>query len=294
MPENQASTLELLVGVARGGGPAAAPGRGPAARGDPLWVGWSRASASRPHACWRRPRRLARRGERRVHAAGRGGLADRGAARAAAGGGRAGARRAGLAAPPHRPPRRVRRPPAPGPDMRIAPGSIPRPARVRYDLRPGRPDLARFPRADWVRSLSAAVRGAGVAELDYPPIAGAIPLREVVAAYRGRVPGLRRARRRRDPVRGRRAGVRHARRGARAGQARGRGPGARGHPRALRQARADPGPDPRRRARRRRRRAAGRRGRGPAHARAPVPDRRGAQRRAAGGSCWPGRPSTTR
>ena len=88
-------------------------------------------------------------------------------------------RSAALAAPPH---------PA-GPDVRIAPGSIPRPARVRYDLRPGRPDLARFPRADWVRSLSAAVRGAGVAELDYPPIAGAIPLREVVAAYRGRVRG---------------------------------------------------------------------------------------------------------
>jgi GntR family transcriptional regulator/MocR family aminotransferase len=76
-----------------------------------------------------------------------------------------------------------------GPDTRLAPGAIPRPARVRYDLRPGRPDLARFPRADWVRSLSAAVRAAGVAELDYPPIAGAIPLREVVAAYRGRVRG---------------------------------------------------------------------------------------------------------
>ena len=60
---------------------------------------------------------------------------------------------------------------------------------VRYDLRPGRPDLARFPRADWIRSLSAAVRAAGVAELDYPPIAGATELRAVVAAYRGRVRG---------------------------------------------------------------------------------------------------------
>jgi len=63
------------------------------------------------------------------------------------------------------------------------------PARVRYDLRPGRPDLSRFPRADWVRSLSTAVSGAGVDELDYPPIAGATRLREVVAAYRGRVRG---------------------------------------------------------------------------------------------------------
>src|SRR4051812_2043615 len=68
-------------------------------------------------------------------------------------------------------------------------GSDPSTARVRYDLRPGRPDLARFPRADWVRSLSAAVRGAGVAELDYPPIAGATALRETLVAYRGRVRG---------------------------------------------------------------------------------------------------------
>src|SRR5690242_8181812 len=41
-------------------------------------------------------------------------------------------------------------------------------APVRYDLRPGRPDFARFPRVDWLRSVSAAVRGAGDAELDYP------------------------------------------------------------------------------------------------------------------------------
>ncbi|MDA0170206.1 PLP-dependent aminotransferase family protein [Solirubrobacter taibaiensis] len=60
---------------------------------------------------------------------------------------------------------------------------------VRYDLRPGRPDLSRFPRADWLRSLGAAVRGAGDAELDYPPIAGTERLRAVLAAYRGRVRG---------------------------------------------------------------------------------------------------------
>ena len=243
MPENQASTLELLVGVARGSGPlqrqvedqlrAAIRVGSPRRRRAPARVARAR----------RRPRRLARRGERRLHAARRGGLAGRGAPLAAAGrcrgrGGRAaggsaptshrptshgprragprraGPRRAGArraahvapahvapahAAPPHAAPAHVAPPhvapphaapgyPA-GPDARIAPGSIPRPARIRYDLRPGRPDLARFPRADWVRSLSAAVRGAGVAELDYPPIAGAIPLREVVAAYRGRVRG---------------------------------------------------------------------------------------------------------
>ena len=179
-------------------------------------------------------------------------------------------------------------------DTRIAPGAIPRPARVRYDLRPGRPDLARFPRADWVRSLSAAVRGAGVAELDYPPIAGAIPLREVVAAYRGRVRGC--VARADDVILCAGAGQ------AFVTLAEALGP--------VKLAVEDPGhegirglfakrglmpvptrvdehgvvvdelPDDARR--------------GAAHARAPVPDRRGAQRRAAGGSCWPGRPSATR
>jgi GntR family transcriptional regulator/MocR family aminotransferase len=72
---------------------------------------------------------------------------------------------------------------------RFIKGSDPGVLGVRYDLRPGRPDLARFPRADWIRSLSEAVRGAGVAELDYPPIPGAHRLRAVLAAYRGRVRG---------------------------------------------------------------------------------------------------------
>jgi GntR family transcriptional regulator/MocR family aminotransferase len=70
-----------------------------------------------------------------------------------------------------------------------APVTPPPEAAVRYDLRPGRPDLSRFPRADWLRSVGAAVRGAGDAELDYPPIAGAGRLRSVLAAYRGRVRG---------------------------------------------------------------------------------------------------------
>jgi GntR family transcriptional regulator / MocR family aminotransferase len=71
--------------------------------------------------------------------------------------------------------------------LKLAPGRTDGP--VRYDLRPGRPDLSRFPREDWVRSLSAAVRSAGDAELDYPPIAGTERLRAVLAAYLGRVRG---------------------------------------------------------------------------------------------------------
>ena len=169
-------------------------------------------------------------------------------------------------------------------EMRSLPALTPA-RRVRYDLRPGRPDLARFPRADWVRSLSAAVRGAGVAELDYPPIAGA------TRAARGarRVP---------------RAGAGDASRGAEdvilcagAGQAfvtiaEALGP--------VKLAVEDPGHEGIRGLFAKRGlepvptrvdeqgivvdELPGRRARGAAHARPPVPDRRRAQRRAARGA----------
>jgi GntR family transcriptional regulator/MocR family aminotransferase len=71
----------------------------------------------------------------------------------------------------------------------VAPEAVAPAAAVRYDLRPGRPDFASFPRVDWLRSLSAAVRGSDDADLDYPPVAGAPRLREALAAYRGRVRG---------------------------------------------------------------------------------------------------------
>ena len=183
MPENQASTPALLVGVARGARAAAAPGRGPAARGDPRRPRSSRASACRRRGCSRRTsasraawsatrtcssppragcssRRARRRGWRR-RVGGRG----RRAARARRGGGR---RRRGRAksrgrahsvwpSPAAACSRRAVSPRLAAPRSRHP--VWPRPAvprsrrRVRYDLRPGRPDLARFPRADWLRSL---------------------------------------------------------------------------------------------------------------------------------------------
>jgi GntR family transcriptional regulator/MocR family aminotransferase len=86
--------------------------------------------------------------------------------------------------------------PRSGPRVAAVPRATPHPLpeapvapTVRYDLRPGKPDLASFPRADWLRSLSAAVRGAGDADLDYPPMEGSPRLREVLVAYRGRVRG---------------------------------------------------------------------------------------------------------
>jgi GntR family transcriptional regulator/MocR family aminotransferase len=170
MPENQASTLELLVGVARGAGPL------------------QRQVEDQLRAAIRAGRLVA--GERlpasRVLAAelgvSRGVVSDAYMLLAAEGW--------RIVAPRARPIVAAAATHAPGPTSPpLDRGAIQRPTRVRYDLRPGRPDLARFPRADWIRSLGAAVRGAGVAELDYPPIAGAGPLREVVAAYRGRVRG---------------------------------------------------------------------------------------------------------
>jgi GntR family transcriptional regulator / MocR family aminotransferase len=61
----------------------------------------------------------------------------------------------------------------------------------RYDLRPGAPDLALFPRADWLRSVRAALLEIPDAELDYGPPEGALQLRATLAEYLGRVRGVR-------------------------------------------------------------------------------------------------------
>ena len=141
---------------------------------------------------------------------------------------------------------------------------------------------------DWLRSLSAAVRGAGDAELDYPPMAGSPRLREVLAAYRGRVRGTLATAA--DVIMCAGAaqafitvadalGATAARRRALAARPdRGRGPGPRRDPRP---ARAGAGSSPSRC------RSTsegivvdalpGRRARRARHARAPVPDRRRAQ-----------------
>ena len=243
MPENQASSASCWSpGAWRR--PAAAPGRGSAAGGDPLRPARGGRAAPVLARARGRPRRLARRGQRRVRAARGGGLArGRAALRAAGAPAVARGRRAGDAS------KRLTRDAAP----------------VRYDLRPGRPDLARFPRVDWLRSLSAAVRGGGRRGARLPADrrrdcgCGRCSRRTA-----GRVRGTLAARRRRDPVRRRGAGVHHDRGGARAGAARGRGPRARGHPRAVRQARARAGAGARGRGGHRRRRAARRRARGAA------------------------------
>lgn len=58
-----------------------------------------------------------------------------------------------------------------------------------YDLAPGRPDLAGFPRDAWLRSVRAAWRQAPIEAIGYPDPRGLPRLRDVLAAYLGRARG---------------------------------------------------------------------------------------------------------
>ncbi|MGJ7905588.1 PLP-dependent aminotransferase family protein [Actinopolyspora sp. H202] len=66
-----------------------------------------------------------------------------------------------------------------------------RPTELRWDLRPGKPDLSMFPRADWLTAQQRALRHVPAAELDYGHPAGHPLLREALAEYLGRVRGVR-------------------------------------------------------------------------------------------------------
>lgn len=77
----------------------------------------------------------------------------------------------------------VRRAPAPTPEPIQAP--------ARYDFIATTPDIALFPRTSWRRALEAALRDAPDLALDYGDHRGRIELRETLAAYLGRVRGVR-------------------------------------------------------------------------------------------------------
>ena len=62
-----------------------------------------------------------------------------------------------------------------------------RPARLIADFRAGVPDLASFPREDWVWATREACRRVATAELDYGDPRGSAALRQVVAGYLRRV-----------------------------------------------------------------------------------------------------------
>jgi GntR family transcriptional regulator/MocR family aminotransferase len=69
-----------------------------------------------------------------------------------------------------------------------APGA--RDVASRYDLRPGTPDLALFPRRAWAAAQRRALAAAVDADLGYPDPAGHPALRAALAEYLGRVRGV--------------------------------------------------------------------------------------------------------
>jgi GntR family transcriptional regulator / MocR family aminotransferase len=75
-----------------------------------------------------------------------------------------------------------------------APAGRPAPAPagspLLYDFFPGNPDLASFPRREWLRSLREAVRDAPDRALGYPDPRGAFELREALAEHLRRVRGV--------------------------------------------------------------------------------------------------------
>jgi GntR family transcriptional regulator / MocR family aminotransferase len=70
------------------------------------------------------------------------------------------------------------------------PAARPVPA-VRHDLHPGRPDIAAFPRAAWARALRQVVQQAPAEVFGYGDPRGRPELRRALAAYLGRVRGVR-------------------------------------------------------------------------------------------------------
>jgi len=65
------------------------------------------------------------------------------------------------------------------------------PAAIRHDLRPALPALAGFPRREWLASLGRVLRELPDERLGYPDPAGMPELRATLAAYLGRVRGVR-------------------------------------------------------------------------------------------------------
>ena len=105
-----------------------------------------------------------------------------------------------------------------------APAQTARAGRIRYDLRPGRPDLAMFPRAAWLAAARRGLAAAPYHALGYGDPRGLVELREALAGYLGRVRGVRVTPDRIVICSGIRAGARAALAGCRSSAARGRSP----------------------------------------------------------------------
>jgi len=77
--------------------------------------------------------------------------------------------------------------------MEAGPGTPPRnrPQRPTHDLRPGTPDLSRFPRAAWLRASRRALNAAPSDAFGYGDPRGRVELRRALADYLGRTRGVR-------------------------------------------------------------------------------------------------------
>jgi GntR family transcriptional regulator / MocR family aminotransferase len=78
-------------------------------------------------------------------------------------------------------------------DPLVEPSAVAEPpaARVRYDLRPGSPDLSAFPRTAWLRAARRALAEAPFTALDYADPRGRPELRTALADYLARARGVR-------------------------------------------------------------------------------------------------------
>lgn len=83
-------------------------------------------------------------------------------------------------------------PPAPDPARPRTPGLPPPPApRPAYNLIPGTPDLASFPRTAWLKAARRALADAPYQAFDYGDPRGRIELRTALAGYLARARGVR-------------------------------------------------------------------------------------------------------
>jgi GntR family transcriptional regulator / MocR family aminotransferase len=73
----------------------------------------------------------------------------------------------------------------------VSPSSATPSAVVRHDLNPFRPALEAFPRGAWISALTRVLRSVPDERLGYPDAAGTPELRGTLAAYLGRVRGVR-------------------------------------------------------------------------------------------------------
>src|SRR6201991_3603585 len=65
------------------------------------------------------------------------------------------------------------------------------PRRLDHDLRPGRPDLSSFPRAEWSRAVTRALNAAPAEAFGYDDPHGRPELRDALAQYLARARGVR-------------------------------------------------------------------------------------------------------